>query len=141
VAHLLIFTNTVPTPMQDPPPTPVSIGSAAHYTWGAGCDGWHLLRTSELSVIQERMPPSTEETNHHHTRARQFFFVPRGELQVEVAGVPHLLGPFTGLEIPPGVPHQPRNVGQVAAEFLVVSQPPSHGDRVPGHPTASPPVR
>ena len=115
-------------------PTPVSIQSAAHYSWGAGCDGWHLVRTSELSVIQERMPPSTQETPHHHSRARQFFYVLRGELQLEVAGTSHRLGPFAGLEVPPGVPHQPRNVGAIDAEFLVISQPPSHGDRVPVHP-------
>lgn len=55
-------------------PWPVSIQNTEHYVWGSGCDGWHLVRTGALSVIQERMPPDT-------------------------------------------------------ADFLVISQPPSHGDR------------
>ena len=32
-------------------------GTAEHYTWGDGCDGWHLVKGADLSVIQERMPP------------------------------------------------------------------------------------
>ena len=54
--------------------------SAPHYGWGEGCDGWHLVRTPELSVIQERMPPGTSEVRHRHGRARQFFFVLSGRL-------------------------------------------------------------
>ncbi len=51
---------------------PISVANAEHYTWGANCDGWHLVRTPELSVIQERVPPGGRETRHLHTRARQF---------------------------------------------------------------------
>jgi hypothetical protein len=29
--------------------------NAEHYNWGPGCDGWHLLKDPELSVIKERM--------------------------------------------------------------------------------------
>ena len=35
----------------------VSAGTADHYVWGDGCDGWHLVASDRLSVIQERMPP------------------------------------------------------------------------------------
>ena len=35
--------------------------NAPHYRWGDGCDGWHLVRAPQLSVIQERMPPGTQE--------------------------------------------------------------------------------
>jgi len=34
-----------------------------------------------------------------------------------------------GLEIDPGVPHQASNDSENSVDFLVVSQPPSHGDR------------
>ena len=37
--------------------------TAEHYKWGgaggADCDGWHLVKTAELSVIEELMPPDT----------------------------------------------------------------------------------
>ncbi|HEU4630651.1 MAG TPA: cupin domain-containing protein [Gemmatimonadaceae bacterium] len=109
---------------------PISIRSAEHYTWGAGCDGWHLVRTGELSVIQERMPPGAEEVRHSHTRARQFFYVLAGRLVLELEGTSHELTAGTGLEVPPGAAHQARNRSAEPVEFLVVSQPPSHGDRV-----------
>lgn len=44
---------------------------ASHYAWGKGCDGWHLVNTPELSVIQERMPAGTAEQRHRHQDARQ----------------------------------------------------------------------
>jgi hypothetical protein len=33
--------------------------NAEHYIWGDQCDGWHLVSTSDLSIIQERMPAKT----------------------------------------------------------------------------------
>lgn len=110
---------------------PVSPASAEHYAWGAGCDGWHLVRAPGLSVIQERMPPGAREARHRHGRARQFFFVLAGRLRLEVEGVAHALGPGAGLEVAPGAAHEVRNEGEGTAEFLVVSQPPSHGNREP----------
>lgn len=122
-------------------PAPVRSESAPHYRWGAGCDGWHLLRAPGLSVIQERMPPGTAEVRHSHGVARQFFYVLRGELELELAGVRHRLAAGTGLEVPPGAPHQASNRSEVDVELLVISQPPSHGDRrpaeqLPGGPAA-----
>jgi mannose-6-phosphate isomerase-like protein (cupin superfamily) len=108
---------------------PISRATAEHYTWGTQCDGWHLVRTTGLSVIQERMPPGTREVRHRHARSRQFFFVLAGELTLEVAGALHVLPAGSGLEIAPGAAHQALNRSQAPVEFLVVSQPPSHGDR------------
>ena len=110
-------------------PDPVSRATAEHYVWGSGCDGWHLVRTRELSVIQERMPAGTREVRHHHAHSRQFFFVLVGTLTLEVEGRVHHLGPGIGLEVAPGAAHQARNDAAAPIEFLVVSQPPSHGDR------------
>jgi len=108
---------------------PVSRDTAPHYTWGDGCDGWHLVRAAELSVIEERMPPGTAEARHRHARSRQLFYVLGGTLTLEVGGTVHALGPGQGLEVPPGAAHQALNRGADDAAFLVVSQPPSHGDR------------
>ena len=108
----------------------VSASTAEHYTWGDACDGWFLLRTPELHIIEERMPAGTAERPHHHARARQFFYVLEGELTMLLAGGEVLLRPREGLEIAPGDLHQAVNRGPATARFLVVSQPPSHADRI-----------
>lgn len=109
----------------------VDVHRAERYTWGQQCDGWHLVKTPELSIILEGMPPQSREVPHSHARSRQFFFVLEGELSLEVEGEVVTLRPQQGLEIAPGQVHQAVNLGQVEVRFLVVSQPPSHGDRVP----------
>lgn len=104
--------------------------AAEHYQWGAGCDGWHLLKQPNLSVIQEQMSPGTSEGKHLHEKAEQFFFVLQGRLRIEINGDTYDLSPREGLHIPPGAEHQVINASEATAEFLVVSSPPSHGDRV-----------
>lgn len=104
--------------------------SAPHYTWGDGCDGWHLVQTPALSVIEERMPPGTSEVRHFHNRANQFFYVLRGRLAIEINGTESILNPAQGCYISAGEPHQVRNRSTSDVEFLVISNPPSHGDRV-----------
>jgi mannose-6-phosphate isomerase-like protein (cupin superfamily) len=108
----------------------ISIDSASHYRWGQGCDGWHLVRTAELSIIEERMPPGTSEVRHHHTRSRQFFYVLKGEAVLALDGSTVRLQANEGLEIPPGTSHRLFNGSTEDLSFLVISQPPSHEDRV-----------
>ena len=66
----------------------VSRQTAEHYKWGGphgdDCDGWHLVRTPNLSIIEELMPPNTSEVRHFHVHSRQFFYVLEGELTLEV---------------------------------------------------------
>jgi mannose-6-phosphate isomerase-like protein (cupin superfamily) len=109
---------------------PVSTANAEHYTWGSNCDGWYLVRTPELHIIEERMPPDAFETRHFHLRARQFFYVLEGELTIEIEHEVFVLRAGEGIEIAPGKAHQARNSSSEAARILVTSQPPSHGDRV-----------
>jgi len=80
----------------------VSTANAEHYTWGGGCDGWYLVRTPEINIIEERMPPATSETRHHHERARQFFFVLEGELTMEIEHHELTLRAGEGIEIARG---------------------------------------
>ena len=110
---------------------PIRLENAEHYLWGTHCEGWHLVRAPELSVIQERVPPGERETRHAHARARQFFFVLEGEAVLEVRGQRHTLSARSGLEIEPGAPHQFRNESDRDVIFLVISQPPGQGDRLP----------
>jgi mannose-6-phosphate isomerase-like protein (cupin superfamily) len=108
---------------------PVEAADQNHYLWGEVCDGWHLVRGEHLSVIEERMPPGSQEQRHFHQKSRQFFYVIEGELTLEVEGRIHTLVLRQGLEIAPGKPHQAFNRSGRDARFLVISQPPSHGDR------------
>jgi mannose-6-phosphate isomerase-like protein (cupin superfamily) len=109
---------------------PVSAADAEHYAWGDNCDGWYLVRTAELNIIQEKMPPGAAETRHSHLRARQFFYVLEGELTMAVEHEEFILRAGEGIEIAPGQIHQAINRGAKDAHFLVTSQPPSHGDRI-----------
>ena len=106
-----------------------SVRTGRHYVWGGNCDGWHLAATPNLSVIQERVPKGSSEVRHLHHRAEQFFYVLSGVATLEVAGVIHLLRPGEGLHVAPGVPHALSNQHEQVLEFLVISTPPSHGDR------------
>jgi mannose-6-phosphate isomerase-like protein (cupin superfamily) len=76
------------------------------------------------------MPPGAAEVRHYHQRARQFFFVLEGELTVEIAGEEFALRREEGIEVVPTAPHQVFNRSSREVRFLVISQPPSHGDRV-----------
>jgi len=104
--------------------------NAEHYQWGTVCDGWRLVERSDLSVIQERIPPSAGEITHYHERARQLFFVLGGELQIQLGEQLFRLSPGDSLEVPPGTRHRVRNEGHEQATFLVVSAPTTRGDRV-----------
>jgi mannose-6-phosphate isomerase-like protein (cupin superfamily) len=112
----------------------ISTKSAEHYKWGGpqgtDCDGWHLVRTQELSIIGELMPPGTSEARHSHIHARQFFYVLEGELTLEVEHHDFVLQAGEGIEISPGQRHQAMNRTARPVRILVTSQPPSHGDRI-----------
>lgn len=107
----------------------VSIETGKHYVWGGNCDGWHLAASSNLSVIQERVPYGSSEFRHLHNRAEQFFYVLSGIASLEVSGITHVLTANQGFHVPAGVPHTLSNEHEQEVEFLVVSTPPSHGDR------------
>lgn len=108
----------------------ISIKTAEHYSWGQDCDGWHLVRAPGLSVIQERMAHGAAEVRHMHSRSRQFFYVLKGRLTLELDGNRHELRAGEGLEVPPASPHQAINDSGDETHFLVISQPQAHVDRV-----------
>lgn len=110
-------------------PRITSVENAEHYVWGTECDGWHFVRTPSLSVISERMPPGTSEVAHRHHKAQQFFFVLSGELVLDFTGRQVVVRERQGVHVPALVVHQALNLSDAPVEFLVVSQPHSHGDR------------
>jgi hypothetical protein len=38
-----------------------SIQSAERYIWGDKCDGWHLVKNQDISIIHEKMSAHTSE--------------------------------------------------------------------------------
>jgi len=107
----------------------VDTKTGRHYRWGAASDGWHLLEGEDLSVIQERVPPGDRERRHRHARARQFFYILAGEATLEIDGREVVVAAGQGIEVPPGTLHQFFNRSSADVEMLVISSPPSHGDR------------
>jgi mannose-6-phosphate isomerase-like protein (cupin superfamily) len=110
----------------------VSIDNAEHYVWGEICNGWHLLKRDDISVIQERVPAGAAEIMHYHIQARQFFYILEGEGVMGFEDHQVVLHTGDGLEIPPQIRHQFRNQSNADVHFLVISVPTTRGDRVNG---------
>jgi mannose-6-phosphate isomerase-like protein (cupin superfamily) len=115
----------------------VSIENAEHYIWGDICDGWHLLKRDDMSVIQERVPAGGTEVMHYHGRARQFFYILDGEGTMALEGQVIVLKKGQGIEISPEVEHQFRNQSNADVHFLVLSVPSTRGDRINSAPAAT----
>ena len=108
----------------------ISIENAEHYVWGEICDGWHLLKRNDMSVIQERVPAGGAEVMHYHETSRQFFYILEGEGTLVFEDHEVVLSKGQGLEIPPQVKHQFKNQSNADVHFLVFSVPTTNGDRV-----------
>jgi mannose-6-phosphate isomerase-like protein (cupin superfamily) len=108
----------------------VSIENAEHYMWGEICEGWHLLKRDDMSVIQERVPAGGAEVMHHHKKARQFFYILEGQGIMAFEDKVVVLKKGQGIEIEPLVMHQFMNRSNADVHFLVISVPSTRGDRV-----------
>jgi mannose-6-phosphate isomerase-like protein (cupin superfamily) len=67
---------------------------------------------------------------HYHNQAQQFFFVLEGTAVLELEGKELMLSKHEGVHVAAGKSHQMFNRSGNDLVFLVISQPPSHGDRV-----------
>lgn len=114
-------------------PDPISRDSARHAVWDDVCDAYYLLDRSDLAVVHEVMPPGASSEPHAHQRSRQFFYVLSGTATVVLGRREMVLGPGSGLEVPPRTGHAVRNDGEVDVELLVISSP-----RVSGSPHGRP---
>jgi mannose-6-phosphate isomerase-like protein (cupin superfamily)/N-acetylglutamate synthase-like GNAT family acetyltransferase len=107
-----------------------SIQNSEHYTWGENCEGWHLLKSEELSVIQECMPAFTAEVLHYHRKAQQVFYILSGEATFEINGESKKVTANQSIHIPNNTLHKISNLEKNDLSFLVTSQPTSHSDRI-----------
>lgn len=96
----------------------ISIENAEHYIWGEVCDGWHLLKRDDMSVIQERVPAGGAEVMHYHNVSRQFFFILDGAGTMLFEDHQVTLNKGEGLEIQPQVKHQFKNQSNEDVHFL-----------------------
>ena len=106
-----------------------SIKNAEHYTWGDNCDGWHLLKTDSLSVIQERIPPGTAEQLHYHHHAQQVFYILSGNAGFVIGNTTEFVNVGQSIHITRGTKHHIFNKGTDDLHILVISEPKAHGDR------------
>lgn len=113
----------------------ISKENAPFHTWGEDCTAWHLLQREGMSIFHEQMPPGTQEVMHYHVVARQFFFILKGTAVMCIQDRREIVQAGQGIEIEPGTPHQIINETGEAIEFLVISQPPTQGDRTPVTPS------
>lgn len=108
----------------------VSTKNAKSYPWGDECSAWNLLEGEDLTVLEESMPPGTEEKWHLHLKAQQFFYVLNGVASFEVGDEKIAVESHEGIQIPPGTPHRVKNEGESELRFILVSQPSHRGDRM-----------
>lgn len=107
-----------------------STKNAPHFVWGNHCDGWWLKQGGKFTVISETMPAGTSETKHFHAETEQFFYVLEGVLSIELDDVMVELKPHEGIVVAANVVHQVVNCSDNVVQFLVISCPDSHRDRV-----------
>lgn len=108
----------------------ISESNAEHYVWGENCDGWILLRTPNLSIIKERVPPGGKEKKHYHEQSIQFFHILHGEAVIETDNQVFTLKEGEGIQIEPNTPHQFRNESNKDVVFIVTSSPSTLNDRI-----------
>lgn len=94
------------------------------------CNGWRLVDSPTLSVIHENMPSGTSENMHFHNNAQQFFFIVNGTATFEVDEEIFEVCAGQGMHILPKKKHRILNNTDTTLEFIVISEPKSHGDRV-----------
>lgn len=104
--------------------------NAEHYKWGENCDSWHFINRPGLSIIYESMPPGTEEKYHYHEVAAQVFYIIKGTATMVINEDIIELSSGEAIEIPAKTPHKIINKSQEPLDFLVISTPHSHGDRI-----------
>ncbi|PJE98062.1 protein in whiE locus [Streptomyces carminius] len=90
--------------------------------------------------------PGDRIGEHYHPYSEEFVYVVAGDLEVDLDGVPHVLGPDQGVFIPARVRHRFRNTGSTQARLVFHLGPlaprPELGhvdtEETPAEPTAEP---
>ncbi|MES2560183.1 MAG: cupin domain-containing protein [Bacteroidota bacterium] len=108
----------------------ISKNNAPQYEWGGNCLSWVLNDTPGLSVKQELMPAGAREQLHYHKHANQFFYVLSGVATFYIEDKVIQVGTHEGIHIKSSQKHLVVNESTGPIEFLVISQPSTHNDRI-----------
>ncbi|PQA92331.1 cupin [Chryseobacterium shigense] len=104
--------------------------NSKHYSWGDGCDSWILNDSAHLSVKQEKMPAGAAEKLHFHEAAEQVFSILRGEAVFYINDEKFSVKAGESISVQPQLKHYIANESQDVVEFLVISSPSTHNDRI-----------
>lgn len=104
--------------------------NSEHYFWGDNCEGWRVVKSDALSVIEEEMPPHAKEKMHYHEKALQVFHIKEGIAKFEINGEVFIAQANQSVVIHPGLVHRIINHADTRLKFLVISQPSTAGDRI-----------
>ncbi|KFF22752.1 cupin domain-containing protein [Chryseobacterium sp. JM1] len=104
--------------------------NSTHYTWGNGCDSWVLNDSRNFSVKQEKMPTGTAEQLHFHEMAEQVFYILKGQAVFDINDEKFSVKAGESISIQPQSKHCISNESQDDLEFLVISSPSTHNDRI-----------
>jgi len=80
--------------------------------------------------LKKKMPSKTAENLHFHKKAQQFFYILKGIATFELEGELFVINEKQGFHIEPNQKHRILNNTESDLEFIVISEPKSHGDRV-----------
>jgi mannose-6-phosphate isomerase-like protein (cupin superfamily)/GNAT superfamily N-acetyltransferase len=106
------------------------IDSTEHFSWGIGNDGWHILKSNDLSVMLERMNPGTQEVIHCHPIAQQVFYILSGVADFEIEGKAEKLLANQFIHVPRKKLHKISNIQNEDLKFLVISEPFAQDERI-----------
>lgn len=106
-----------------------NISNSKHYIWGNNCQSHKLCDQDDLSVKQELMPSHTAEEKHYHKKAKQFFYILKGQASFEILNETFTIMAGEGIEILPHIPHKIENKENEELHFLVISSPSTANDR------------
>lgn len=104
--------------------------NSEHYIWGNGCDSWILNDSGNLSVKQEKMPSGTSEKLHVHEYAEQVFYILNGEAVFYLNDQKTIVKKGETISVSPKSKHYISNKAAEDLEFLVISCPSTHTDRI-----------
>lgn len=104
--------------------------NSEHYIWGNSCDSWVLNDSDNLSVKLEKMPVGTAEKLHFHEKAEQVFYILKGVAILYINDEKFQVKSGESISIQPGLKHFISNESEDDIEFLVISSPSTHNDRV-----------
>lgn len=108
----------------------ISKENSEHFIWGDKCNGWHLVKSEKLSVIEELMLPNTKEQKHYHNLSEQFFQILSGIATFEIEEHTIEVEKGKGIHILPKIKHRIINNTSDNLEFIVISHPTTREDRI-----------